>query len=287
MKKQDGALRVMNWNVAQFNILETKQNPATHQEMINLINEYQPDIACFQEMVCADTLVNVNTPYYRKYSFFPLYYFVDVLHFPYHFYTYDFKDDFMDRQHFGIITFSKYPIINKQTISNYPHDYNSVFQYVDIVKEQDTFRVFNLHLQSLKFSPNNLKYIYKPTLKTDTDITKSKNVLNKFKTAFLKRQVQANNVKAEINKSPYTVIVCGDFNDVPNSYPYETIGKGLQDAFVEKGSGMGRTFSGISPTLRIDNIFVDKRYRVEQFLRIPKKLSDHFPIIADVSLQPQ
>jgi endonuclease/exonuclease/phosphatase family metal-dependent hydrolase len=100
----------------------------------------------------------------------------------------------------------------------------------------------------------------------------------------LKRQLQADTVRASIEKSPYPVVVCGDFNDVPNSYPYETIGHGLQDAFVKKGIGIGRTFSGIAPTLRIDNIFVDKRYAVEQFIRVPKKLSDHFPIIADITL---
>ena len=87
-----------------------------------------------------------------------------------------------------------------------------------------------------------------------------------------------------MNESPYKVIICGDFNDVPNSYAYNTIGKGLKNAYAEKGSGIGRTFASISPTLRIDNIFVDKKLQVEQFARIKKKLSDHFPIIADVTL---
>ena len=77
-------------------------------------------------------------------------------------------------------------------------------------------------------------------------------------------------------------MVCGDFNDLPNSYAYEKIGKGLLNAFEEKGDGLGRTFSGISPTLRIDNIFVDPRYKIEQYVRIKKKLSDHFPIITDI-----
>jgi endonuclease/exonuclease/phosphatase family metal-dependent hydrolase len=115
----------------------------------------------------------------------------------------------------------------------------------------------------------------------------SKNVITKFKQTFLKQEGQADRVRAEIERSPYPVIVCGDFNNVPNSYPYETIGKGLQDAFVKKGSGMGRTFTGISPTLRIDNIFVDGRYSVNQFTRIRKKLSDHFPIITDISRLPE
>jgi endonuclease/exonuclease/phosphatase family metal-dependent hydrolase len=185
--------------------------------------------------------------------------------------------------HFGIIIFSKYPIVNKRTVSYYPHDYNSIFQYADIVKNKDTIRVFNVHLQSLKFSRSNLHYIDSPSLKTEADLEKTKNVIGKLKTGFLKRHTQADRIRAEIDKSPYPVIICGDFNDVPNSYASMTIGNGLKNAFVEKGYGLGRTFSGIAPTLRIDNIFTDKTFSIQQFTRINKRLSDHFPIIADIT----
>lgn len=287
LQKASANLRLMSWNVAQFDIMKHKDKPGTYNEMINLVNEFRPDIACFQEMVSGDTLADLNTTYYRKYSFYSIFNFANQLNMPDYFYSYNYKENFLSQQHFGLIIFSKYPIINKQTISNYPYNYNSNFQYVDIVKQADTFRVFNCHLQSLRFSPTNLNYIQNPSIKTENDIENSKNVIIKFKNAFLKRQVQADSVRAEIDKSPYPVIVCGDFNDVPNSYPYEKIGKGLQDAFVEKGAGMGRTFSGISPTLRIDNIFVDKQFSVNQFTRIEKKLSDHFPIITDISRLPE
>jgi endonuclease/exonuclease/phosphatase family metal-dependent hydrolase len=130
-----------------------------------------------------------------------------------------------------------------------------------------------------------LNYIDSPSLESKQDVQQSENVLSRFKTGFLKRQVQAERVKAEVDKSPYPVVLCGDFNDVPNSYAYATIGNGLQNAFVQKGSGIGRSFSGIAPTLRIDNIFLDERFSVQQFTRIKKKLSDHFPIITDVALQ--
>jgi endonuclease/exonuclease/phosphatase family metal-dependent hydrolase len=264
--------------------MKFKKSPDTFNQMIQLINDYQPDIACFQEMVGGDTLADLNNAYYRKYSFFSIFDFAHRLNFPNYFYSYQYKDNFLSQQHFGKIIFSKYPIVNKQTISNFSFDYNSNFQYADIVKGNDTIRVFNIHLQSLRLSSTNLDYIENPSIKTDTDIKRSKNLITKFKTAFLKRISQADRVRVEINKSPYQVIVCGDFNDVPNSYPYEKIGNGLQDAFVLKGLGIGRTFSGISPTLRIDNIFVDKRFSVRQFTRIPKKLSDHFPIITDIGL---
>ena len=274
--KPQNALRVMTWNVAQFNVMEDKKHPTVKKDMIDLINYYQPDIACFQEMVAEDSTVKDHGHIDE---------FLQKLKFNNYFYSYNSKEDFWGYAHFGILIFSKYPIIKKQTVGFYPNDYNSIFQYVDIVKGLDTIRVFNIHLQSLRFSKANLKYIDKPTVEDEKAALKeSRKIIGKFKKGFLKRQVQADRIRAEIEKSPYPVIVTGDFNDVPNSYAYHTIGRGMKNAFVEKGAGLGRTFSGISPVLRIDNIFVDKTLDVVQFQLIKKKLSDHFPIIADMQM---
>ena len=274
MQKKPGSLRVMTWNVEQFNILYAKEHPGVKQEMFDLINEYDPDIACFQEVVAGDKRKGIN--------YFPA--IQKALHFKDDFYSYSVKDDFDNYHHFGRAIFSKYPIINKQTVVNYPNDYNATFQYIDILKEGDTIRVFNVHLQSLKFTKDNLNYLDNAGLNSDSNITESRNIVSKIKTGFLKRAIQANFIKDEIDHSPYPVIVCGDFNDVPNSYAYETIGHGLQNAFVKKGTGIERTFTGISPTLRIDNIFADKKFTVLQFTRVKKRLSDHFPILSDLIL---
>jgi endonuclease/exonuclease/phosphatase family metal-dependent hydrolase len=274
----------MSWNVAQFDILESKKNPATKNKMVELIQQCQPDIACFQEMVAGDSDINLNTPYYKKYSFFSVSDFTQLLHFRDHFYSYNFTQDFLSSQHFGLIIFSRYPIVNRQKISFLSKGYNNFFQFVDIVKNNDTIRVFNIHLQSLKFNRTNRDYIDNPTFENSDDMEQSKNILAKFKWAFTKRKIQTYYVSAAIKQSPYPVIVCGDFNDVPNSYAYQKIGDGLQNCFVEKGYGIGRTFSDIAPTLRIDNIFVARAFTVDQFSRINKLLSDHFPIITDVLL---
>jgi endonuclease/exonuclease/phosphatase (EEP) superfamily protein YafD len=134
-------------------------------------------------------------------------------------------------------------------------------------------------------SKENLKYIDKPSVENENAaIKESKSIISKFKKGFLKRQVQADRIRAEINMSPYPVIVTGDFNDVPNSYAYQMIGGNRKNAFVEKGIGLGRTFSGISPVLRIDNIFVDEKMNVLQYNLVKNKLSDHFPIMADVEM---
>ena len=277
MIKHPANIRVMTWNVEHFDILEHKTHPEKKQEMLDMINQYQPDIACFQEVVASDSFPSAIN------------YIPDIskrLNLPNYFFSYNKKLDFDGRHHFGILTFCKYPIISQHTMSYAPNDYNSIFQYIDFVKQTDTFRVFNIHLQSLRFTESNLKYINGP-LKEEADIQKSRSLISKFKTGFLKRQLQSERIKKAIDESPYPVIICGDFNDVPNSYAYSTIGKGLKNAFAEKGIGIGRTFYSISPTLRIDNIFTDKRFTVEQFVRVKKKLSDHFPVITDLFFEKQ
>lgn len=271
-KKTRGVLRVMSWNVEHFDILEHKTHPEKKQEMFDLINEYDPDIACFQEMVASDSVSNAINyiPDFKK----------KIKMLDYHF-SFNKTLDFDRKHHFGIVIFSKYPIINKVTFIPEPHCYNSIFQFIDIVRNNDTFRVFNLHLQSLKFSPENRDYLNEPSIKNEEDIKETKTIISKFKTGFFKHHWQSDNVKREIDNSPYPVIICGDFNDVPNSYAYNTIGEGLNNAFTIKGSAIGNTYDGISPTLRIDNIFLDEKFSVEQFIRIKKKLSDHFPIVSD------
>ncbi len=273
MQKDSNNIRVMSWNVAQFDILEHKTHPERKVEMMDLIVQIQPDIACFQEMVGGDDnkAINYLGDFKNKPGFLGYYY------------SYENRFDFDQHHHFGLITFSKFPIINKQTITSPPYDYNSTFQYIDVIKNSDTFRVFNIHLQSLKFTQNNLRYLHNPGTNTDTVLSESKSIISKLKMGFVKRSVQSENVRKEIDKSPYPVIVCGDFNDVPNSYAYGKIGDGLQNAFVTKGTGFGRTFSGISPTLRIDNIFADNDFTIKQYTRIPKYLSDHYPIISDLN----
>ncbi len=59
----------------------------------------------------------------------------------------------------------------------------------------------------------------------------------------------------------------------------------MQDAFLKKGFGIGRTFSALSPTLRIDYIFADQHFRVKQFNRVAKKYSDHYMLVSDIALR--
>jgi endonuclease/exonuclease/phosphatase family metal-dependent hydrolase len=72
---------------------------------------------------------------------------------------------------------------------------------------------------------------------------------------------------------------------VPNSYTYFTIKGELQDAFLQTGFGIGRTFSSLSPTLRIDYIFAQDRFKIRQFKRIIRPYSDHYMLVSDIELK--
>jgi endonuclease/exonuclease/phosphatase family metal-dependent hydrolase len=272
-EKEGNSLRVMSWNVELFGLYNYKSNPDFRNEAMSIIKKYDPDIACLQEMVCSDSFSNAINylPAISK-----------KLDFPYWDYSYKKRFDFDKKHHFGTIIYSKHPIIRKKTVEGNPRNYNSIFQYADILFRGDTIRVFNVHLQTIRLSEDNKYYLENPTFDDPGDLENSKTVVKKLKGAFDKHREQADRIRTEIESSPYPVIVCGDFNDVPNSYAYNKIGKGLKDVFAEKGSGVSRTFSGISPTLRIDYIFTDQRFHTLQYARDTKKVSDHFPIVADV-----
>ena len=83
--------------------------------------------------------------------------------------------------------------------------------------------------------------------------------------------------------SPYPVVYCGDINTTPCSYNYRILKDNLQDAFLAKGFGLGATFYKILPTLRIDVFLADPVFKINQCTVVQRKLSDHYPIVTDIS----
>jgi len=91
------------------------------------------------------------------------------------------------------------------------------------------------------------------------------------------RARQADLVAQKIAQSPYPVIVCGDFNDVPYSYTYETMKGDLVDGFKECGKGFMGTFRG-RKSVRIDYIFHSEKFYGEDYYTRDLNYSDHNPV---------
>ena len=268
VKKHPSHLRVMNWNAESFNLLNRKKNPGGKNEIVSIVKKYDPDVAIFQEATIGDQNPGAINYLPEMLQAFKMKY-----------YHYSYGQTFDKDHKYGKIIFSKYPLVSKHVIHYGKKDYNSMYQFADVVFNKDTLRLFNLHLQSLRLSPRDRSYIGEGK---DYNVDETKNILWKLKYGFVRRKIQADRVKGSVDKSPYPVIVCGDFNDVPNSYAYHTIGNNLKNAFTEKGTGLGRTFKDLSPTLRIDNIFVSPQISVEQFTVVRQNAVEHNPLVADL-----
>ena len=185
----------------------------------------------------------------------------------------------------GVAIFSKYPILDTATVSYQQNSAADNLVYTDIDVNGKTIRLMTTHLQSVRFNPDDYEGINKIRNTEDESLEASKTILSKIIRAYHFRSGQADQVRAEIDKSPHPVVLCGDFNDVPNSYTYFTIRGDMQDAFLAKGSGIGKTLKMLGPTLRIDYILADKSLSVVAFNKFNVPYSDHYPIMADISLK--
>jgi endonuclease/exonuclease/phosphatase family metal-dependent hydrolase len=201
--------------------------------------------------------------------------------YPYSYYSHDNDGD----KHFiGNVIFSRYPIIDSGMIRFPRPSLPESLMHADIKVNEDTIRVYTTHLQSLQFKKSDYEKIGRIKEAEEGMISDSKTIFSKLRTGFSLRKIQSDIVRQMLDDSPYPLVFCGDLNDVPNSYTYFTIRGDLQDAFLKKGFGIGRTFSALSPTLRIDYVFADHHFRIDQFNRIVKNYSDHYMIVADVRL---
>jgi endonuclease/exonuclease/phosphatase family metal-dependent hydrolase len=273
-KKQTGSIRIASWNVARFIEMKRNNNKGSHirLQMMELIRQQDADIFCMQEFFHSnDSVWYPNLEYIRN-------------HFNYPFYYYSHDND-GDKHFIGSIIFSRYPIIDSGMV-RYPRPtLPEALMHADIKVNDDTIRVFTTHLQSLQFKKSDYEKIDRIKDAEGGLVSDSKSIFSKLKTGIAFRKIQSDIVKQVLGDSPYPFLFCGDLNDVPNSYTYFTIRGDLQDAFLKKGFGIGRTFSALSPTLRIDYIFADKNFKIDQFNRVIKYYSDHYLILSDVELK--
>ncbi len=262
---EDDLISIMSYNVRAFDQYNWSENENAIEGIFQIISERSPDILCVQEFY------SVNKPGASERDIRK-----NLKSYPHHSIYYAIKSN--PDAGFGIATFSKYPIIKTSRI---PFD-NSMNQavYTDIKVLEDTFRVFNIHLQSIRFGQRNYSFMDSLLLKfPNRQMEEVKDIGNRLRDAFVQRAEQANMIHNYITDSPYPVIVAGDFNDTPTSYAYRMIKKGLLDAFRQAGRGFGNTYAGELPSYRIDFILYSKELEARAFERIKSKHSDHFPII--------
>jgi len=194
-------------------------------------------------------------------------------------YKYPFKNSIKGK---GAAIFSKYPIVKKGEV-----DFNSKTNscvWADIVIKNDTLRIYSVHFMSNQISRPAEAIV--SDMENDRKL-ESKNIqaiLSKYKRFVQIRAQQVLKVREHISKSPYPVVVGGDFNDPPTTFTYHEFIDDFKDGFREKGNGLGVTYAGVIPMLRIDYLFFSPTIEINEFETIKVKYSDHFPIKAFFSI---
>lgn len=247
---------VMSYNVRLFNLFKWQNKLDIPQTILEFINDKNPDILCIQEYS--------NSAH------------VDLKVYPH-------RTIFMEGNQIktGQAIFSKFPIIDQGKIS-FPKSNNNVV-YADIKKGKDIIRVYNMHLQSIKISPD----VNEISENIDViDKEKSQMLFNRISKAFKQQQQQAEILKDNLRECKYPVIICGDMNNSAFSYVYRIIKGSLKDGFEEAGKGFGQTYRFKYYPARIDYIFADRLMKVKKFETFPEfDNSDHYPIMAKLSLE--
>ncbi len=239
--------------------------------MLSLIKDQQADVLCFQEFQ-----TSLHPEFYDNIR--P----IQEMGYPYYYFSYD-EDG--DKHYYSSVIFSRFPIVDTMKVRFPAPSLPEVLLRADLKVGNDTISVYTTHLQSFQLNPTDYRRIEAIKTGQDSVISNSWNIFSKWKRGVVNRTLQAEITGAELRKRSFSSIFCADLNEIPNSYSYAQARGNMQDAFLEKGSGIGRTFLGLSPTLRIDYIFADRGFEVRQFTRRKQRFSDHLMLVADLALK--
>ena len=246
-------ITVLTWNTARMDF----QHKTEKNEVLQFLMAQDADVVCLQEVDVYKsdaflTLPDVKRTLSKKYP----YSYLDFI-------VYD------KRHQYGMMVWSKYPLINKQSI--HYETVGNMSNRCDIVVGKDTIRLFNNHLESYNFKP--------------ADFEDIERIESKWKRAIPLRNKQAQIVRTEIEASPYPAIVVGDFNSVALSFAYWHISRGLHDAWNETHYPWqwGSTFEYKGFGVRIDYILSSPTI-VPVTCEIKQTTgSDHRPVVATLA----
>ena len=262
---EEGAIRMMAYNVRGFNGIDKYENKPIDKEIIQIVNEVQPDIINFEEFwekksdsgaTIKTTEKNLKTDnyYFKKFAT-------------------------SSSGSSGNAIFTKFPIVDSGYIAS-PGILNTKAIFVDVKIKSKIIRIYCIHLAPVTMDDEEKRR----NLNGRLSLNKIPFITGKLDSAFLLRSRQVSIIKKHMSACRYPYIVAGDFNDTPISFAVNKLSEGLKNTFIEKGSGLGTTYYNRFPKLHIDYILVSRQFDVLNYQTMDKELSDHKPIISDLRL---
>ena len=180
-----------------------------------------------------------------------------------------------------MVVYSRYPIVNKKNI-DFEQTNNSAM-WVEVNVNDNIYRIYNVHLETTGIN----SALHKASKLANKGVDVQGNALvnaiyGGYTIGMIARSGQANMLAMDMRESEAPVIVCGDFNDVPYSYVYNTMLGDKIDGFKECGSGFMYTYRG-GKKVRIDYIFHDKGLEGISYYKKELSYSDHYPVFMRIA----
>lgn len=266
-------IRLTSFNLRMFNRYDWIAQEGVKNDIIQLFKDENPDILLMQEFYHHDRDQGYNT----------IQQIVNATSLRYYYHE---KPNLLNKV-FGIATFSRWPILKSGILCS-DKSGKARAVYTDIVKDKDTLRVYNLHLKSIGFGKYDYAFLQDVVGGTsDQQVEGTKNIFEKLTKAYIQRADEALLIRAHMDNCPYPMLVAGDFNETHTTFAYAKLAAGMQDAFREKGRGVGATFMGVGvmPPLRIDYVLSDSHFEVNRFKTHNVHLSDHKPVSVVLGLR--
>lgn len=262
--KSEKAFAVLSYNINYFARNDGGDGYSV-DSIAHLIRKEKFDIVCLQEFRIEESRFHVDE-FEKKIS-------------PMKFITS--SNDLTSKRRFGTAIFSRYPALNQGYIE-FPESANcAVFADIAFSKTQ-IVRFYCVHFESISFSKSAKRLLSGDALRDTTDTLNLNHTLlgmyRKMRSAYKKRALQVDQLSEHIKSSPYPVVVCGDFNDLPVSYTYNNIRGKLKDPFMSVGHGLMPTFIKAIFPLRIDYILHDPGFEPVEYYSPHVHWSDHYPI---------
>lgn len=276
----DNSMTVMSFNVRLFDLYNWSGNLQSKDKIQEFVKEQDVDVICFQEYY-RGVGVHFSVREFMKDDVGYNYCFEHI--------TSSAKEkNGIDNNLFGSAIFSKYPFIDSGFVA-FENDENNHISWVDILKDNDTLRVVNAHIGSMRLQNADYKLIGgNDNKKWAHEKQAEQDIFSRMTRGYYRRADQLEVLKVFLDNSPHRIVLCMDLNDTPNSYAYNEVSKELKDAFMISGWGIGSTYVGenvfnkIMPINRIDYIFHSSGIDSRNFTTHKERLSDHKAISCEV-----
>lgn len=255
----EGAVTVVDYNVGKFVMYPSHARLESEQACTDSVFAYlrrlDADIICLQEFHSPKG-VEVKEYIARYMPGYEIEYFTHI----------------NGHGAYGNVILSRFPVTDRGKFDF--EESSNMAVYADLDIDGEVFRVYNCHFESYSLSVPRLVKAF-----TSREDGKVQEAEEKMRSSITRRPQQVDEVLEDIRNSPVESIVTGDFNDTPMSYTYTQLKQGKKDSFVEAGRGMGGTYSGLWPFIRIDYILFPEKCEALYHKVERKRFSDHYPIV--------